>query len=312
LARGLLALGRSRRTGVLHVTSEFGECLISIVNGVPCAVSGSAGGSRTLGDALVDDGALEPGAHHEAWLGRAADETPIGAWLVESGLASRIAVDAALRTQLRERIMRLLDARGLEYRFLAGSPEIGAESVDEPMAACDLVLGALRARLLAWPPERLARTVGDGELRLTGLGRDLVRCAALWPEEAAVSTLLARGATLTQLLQATRGSARALRFLALLTLLCAINSETKRDRKFSLLVRKRDQLTRNAGAHALLDLPVDAAPEQARRALRRLARELHPDALGADAPTALRRASGEVLGALIDAERELRARSSSL
>ena len=106
--------------------------------------------------------------------------------------------------------------------------------------------------------------------------------------------------------------ARALRFLALLTLLCAINSDAKRDRKFSLLERKRDKLTRNFDARSLLDLPGDAVPVEARRALRRLARELHPDAFGPDTPLALRRASGEVLGALIDAERELRARSSSL
>jgi curved DNA-binding protein CbpA len=57
----------------------------------------------------------------------------------------------------------------------------------------------------------------------------------------------------------------------------------------------------------LLDLPVDADPADARRALRRLARRVHPDALGPSAPSALRRASSEIMSALIEAERAMRA-----
>ena len=41
---------------------------------------------------------------------------------------------------------------------------------------------------------------------------------------------------------------------------------------------------------------------EARRALRKLVRDLHPDRFGESAPEALRQASGEIVSALVEAE----------
>jgi len=78
---------------------------------------------------------------------------------------------------------------------------------------------------------------------------------------------------------------------------------------YGLLLRKRNQIRQGESPYRLLDLPVGATPYEARKALRQFALQLHPDALGPGVPDALRRASGEVMGALIDAERALRVRA---
>lgn len=288
------------------MSSELGVCQLAVVQGVPRAATGCTGSPLTLGDALVAEGTLDVDAHHEAWIDRPADAAPIGAWLVERGLVRRSAVEAALRSQLRERIMSLFHARRIEYRFEAGFAHVGVQFIAEPMASADLVLAAMRRRLASFPREQLVRTVGPSELRLTRLGRELLRDATLWPEETVASVLLDRGTTVTEVVRETQNAQRALRFVAVLSLLSAIRAQRRQDGRYSLLVRKREQLARNVDARELLDLPRDALATDARRALRRLARELHPDTLGPDAPDALRRASSEVLGALVDAERALR------
>jgi hypothetical protein len=305
LARALLALARTHATGVLHVTAETGSCALAIVNGVVRAASALPGRDQPLGDALINDGALDVEAHARA-LEQAAPQGPIGEYLVASGLTTRPALELALRRQLRDRVVELFAQRTLEYRFEAGSSEIGVPQVSEPMTSADLVLSALRARLVAWSHAQLCAVLPDGPLQLTTIGHALIRRAALWPDEAAVVSLLRRGTTLDRVVETTSGSARALRMLALLTLVAGIATNADDRGRYSLLVRKRAQLARAEDAHALLDLPPDAPLEDGRRALRRIARDLHPDTLGPHASDALRRASNEVLGALIDAERNLR------
>ena len=52
----------------------------------------------------------------------------------------------------------------------------------------------------------------------------------------------------------------------------------------------------------LLDLPEGANGRDARLALRKLVADLHPDRFGEGAPDELRRASGEIVTALVEAE----------
>ena len=77
-------------------------------------------------------------------------------------------------------------------------------------------------------------------------------------------------------------------------------------RPYSLLLRKRQQLRAQAGARALLELGPDADASEARRALRRLAAHLHPDALGPTEPASLRAVSSDMLCALGLAEESVR------
>jgi DnaJ-class molecular chaperone len=72
------------------------------------------------------------------------------------------------------------------------------------------------------------------------------------------------------------------------------------------LLRKRAQLRRRASASELLEVGCDARAHDVRRALRRLAKHVHPDALGPSAPASLREASSELMRALLQAEHELR------
>jgi hypothetical protein len=306
LARALLSLSRARRTGVLHVATELGECRLAIVDGVPRAASALPGRDETLGDALMREGALDPQAHHEALRRSEHAYGPVGYWLVDAGLVARPLLELALRRQLRDRVLHVFSCQSQDYRFEPGDPAAVA-LIEEPMGTADLVLAAMRAQVASWPRERLLALVEPGDLHLNALGAMLVREAALWPEEAALAALLTRGTTLTAALQVTRGELRALRLLAALSLLSAVASQPSREQRFSLLLRKAEQVRRAVDPRALLDLPGDARPAEARRALRRLARTLHPDAFGPNAPDAVRRASSEVMGALIDAAQSLRA-----
>lgn len=306
LARALLALSRSRSTGVLHVNTERGSCRIAVCAGIARAASGLEREGQPLGDALVRDGALDVRAHGEALERSDPQGGPVGAWLVGSGLVTRPALERALRTQLRDRVLSLFACRSLDYRFEPGAADIGVALIDEPMASGDLVIAALRAQVANLTEAQLLRTIEPGELRLNALGRSLTRGAALWPEEAAAVSLLARGATLEEILRVTHSAPRALRISAALSLLPAVVSEPLRTQRFTLLLRKREQVRRTGDARALLDLPAEADPAAGRRALRRLAKSLHPDALGPHAPAELREASNEVMEALVGAEYALR------
>jgi hypothetical protein len=314
LSRALLSLTRGRRTGVLRVCSELGMCRIAVVEGVPRAASGFGADDEPLGDALVRDGALDTRAHAGALRGVAALPSPVGRWLLDAGLVSRPALELALRRQLRDRVVRALSCSALDYVFEPGPAEVGVPWIEEPMATADLVLCALRASLHAWPEHALGAVVPEGKLTLTQLGLALTATAALWPEEAVARRLLHEGTTLIEVLRAADAgsvdraacAARALRFVAALSLLSAVTPAGRDAGRCSLLVRKRVQMARDVEAHALLDVPRDASADDARRALRRLAQSVHPDALGPDAPEALRRASSEVLAALAEAERALR------
>ncbi len=311
LGRALLSLLRAEQTGVMDVRTELGACRLVVVDGVPRGATSLPSADRTLGDALVSAGELDRLEHARALAEAERDAfgLPIGAWLVASGLASERAVASALRRQLRERIVCVLGCERIDYRFEARPIATAVALVQEAPSFADLVLEALRARVGAWSQAQVLAAIPDGELRLNARGRAWMRAAALWPEETVALVLLEHGSTLSRVMQASRGSARASVLLAILALFSAVAGAEPRERGFSLLARKQMQLRRRAAAHALLDLPEGAPPAEGRRALRRLARSLHPDALGPHAGPALRAASSEVMGALIAAERELRAAS---
>lgn len=314
LSRALLALSRTRRTGVLRVCTEHGVFCIAVVDGVLRAVSTLGGDGEPIGDALMRDGALDAAAHADALRGLPALPAPVGRWLLDAGLVSRPALELALRRQLRDRVVGVLSCGSLDYAFEPGDAEVGTPWIEEPMATADLVLCALRAALHGWSGSALGAVVPAGRLQLSELGRALTASAALWPEESVARRLLCDGASLVDVLRVTdarrpgsdAGLERALRFVAALSLLAAVTPAGGDARRCSLLVRKRAQMAREVEAHTLLDVQRDASSHDARRALRKLAQSVHPDVLGPDAPEALRRASGEVLAALADAERSLR------
>jgi hypothetical protein len=146
---------------------------------------------------------------------------------------------------------------------------------------------------------------------LTLLGRYLLNEGSLSPQHALVLRLLETGSDLRAIEKMTPNSEYALGTVAALLLLSAASVGSTVYAFHSLLVRKHRQVRASATPIALLDLPAGAAPAQARRALRRLAAQLHPDSLGPDAPSALRQASCDVINALVHAETQLRLRKGA-
>lgn len=311
LARALLALDRTRQTGVLRVSGDTDRCLVAVVGGIPRAATPVRGAEDSLGDELLRSGELDGEAHRRA-LERVPVARPVGAWLIEVGAATRPAIEHALREQLRTRLLEVFRWPVLHYRFTAGSGNVGLPLVSEPLAVADIVLGAMRRAMSAHPVEQLRERMGEYKLRLTPRGQHLLAGAALWPEEAVAAALLARGSDPGSVASATRDSARAIRLLYALHLLGGVSANPTGSLACSLLVSKRLQLRREVGDAALLDLPQNAGPEQARKALRKLALRIHPDRLGESAPPALRLASTEVMTALSGAECKIRERGSGI
>jgi hypothetical protein len=305
LARALVALSRGHSTGVLTVCSPYDVCRIAVVDGVPRAATSKRSGA-TLGDVLLRAGDLDAKKHMQA-LESAAPHWPVGAWLVQAGVATRPAVEHALRSQLRARILDVFHWQGLDYRFAAGVADVGVPWISEPVATADLVLSALRRVVDRASATRIAIGLRHATLTLSPLGRALLAQAALWPDEAAMVPLLERSTDLAALRAASGGSDRALATLSALFLLSAVVVRDVPRARYQLLLRKHRQLCSQAAAADLLDLPRGAAPSEARRALRRLARSVHPDVLGPDVPAALRARSSELMSALGRAEREVRA-----
>lgn len=313
LARALLALSRSRATGVLRVQGAVARARLSIVQGTPRAVAldgvlEATDDDEPLGDLLARDGALDPRVH--AWaMVRGVPDVPIGRWLVAVGATTLPAVNHALRVQLRRRVLRIFRWARLEYAFATGSADIGLEPIEEPVSAGDLVLGAMRQAVAEAPIERVRRDIGEGMIVLTPLGDALVAGTPLWPAEAAMVPLLRRGVETEVVLSVAGGSPRAIRTLWALELLRAVVPLDPAAAAYPLLLRKRRQLHRDADAAELLDLAPGARPEDARRALRRLAGVLHPDRFDRGAPAEVRSVSAEVMTALVSAEAAVRSRS---
>ena len=123
------------------------------------------------------------------------------------------------------------------------------------------------------------------------------------------------------LLGVVGSSPRAHRSLLVLKWLGAIAPARRADGVYGLLLRKHREIRRAASPEELLDLPrrtgvgdprcappageSDRGPE-ARRALRTLAKRLHPDRFDGDRAEPLRRISDRVLIELVRAERSLR------
>ncbi|HJL15410.1 MAG TPA: hypothetical protein RMH99_07145, partial [Sandaracinaceae bacterium LLY-WYZ-13_1] len=229
---------------------------------------------------------------------------PFGRWAVRVGATDASALSHALRKQLRRRIQRLFALDPPELRLGAGRVEVGVPALAEPPTSAELILSALRDGVSDVPLWAVRRRLGDGMLVSTSLGRELLERAVLWPDEQVLVPLLDTGASVDTLVHVARGSARAQRTLYALRMVGACGPPEPR-RGYAMLLKKTRQLRRAARAAELLELPEGAREADARRALRRLARTVHPDRFGEEVPVAIRAASHEVMSALVRAQHEV-------
>jgi hypothetical protein len=305
LARALLSLARGRATGVLEVVAGVRLGRLAIRDGHTVAAAVSEPDEACLGDLLVRAGVLDPERHREA-LDEGEPEGPVGAWLVREGLVTKEALNDGLFAQLRSRVRRIFEWEQAEFRFSATEPDVGVPALDVPLPTQDLVLDAMRAQVAPIPLLLVRRRLGHGLYVLTSLGEEVVRGATLEREEAAMLPLLRTGASVDSLLAIAGGHARAHRGLLALKLLGAASAPAS-GASFGLLLRKHREIARSASSRTLLDLEAKSDPGAARRALRKLARDLHPDRFDAD--PSMQRTSSEVLKALVQAEADLRSRA---
>ncbi len=284
---------------------------VSVVAGTPRAISLTEPDNDSLGDLLLAAGALGQGAQTILQTDErdaATSGMPVGEWLVASGFATQQAVESALTLQLRRRLLRLFSFRDADYRFRAGNPDVGVPMLDVPVNVPDLVLGAMREAVASESITEVRKRIGSQPLELTPLGEHILHSADIDPSELAMVSMMRAGVTdVDVLLSATGGSLRAMRTLYSLKLVRAVSQPGPES--YGLLLRKHRQVRRHAPPRALLDLPSTAAPTQARAALRKLARDLHPDRFHGTGSASARRISHEVLTALVSAEANLRTES---
>lgn len=172
--------------------------------------------------------------------------------------------------------------------------------LDAPVRARTLALTTMRATAVGVRPERLRAELGDSLFRLTESGEALVDGADLGQAEQTALRWLRRGVLPEDIAGLPGCGLRGSRFVWVLKMLGA--AAPKKGGSYPLLLRKRREVRRRSSARTLLDLPEGAGGRDARVALRKLVRHLHPDRFGEGVAPALRRASGEIVTALVDAE----------
>jgi len=212
-------------------------------------------------------------------------------------------VDRRVATSQRQLLLGLADAcgwDGLGLRLVQQPSSTTWWRLHEPAAARTLALQLMRGAIQEVDTASIRGDLGDLTYHLTEAGSAMLRGAELRPEETAVLFWLRRGIRAEQIPSLPGCGLRGYRFAWMLKLLrCAA---PKACGSYPLLLRKRREVRRRVSARALLDLPESAGGQDARGALRKLVRDLHPDRFGDGVPPALRRASGEIVTALVAAE----------
>jgi len=207
---------------------------------------------------------------------------------------------ATSHRQVFESVLQMCEWEGLVLRLEQSPPTTTWWKLRDPIPARTLALQTMRAAVKGVDASSVRAELGDAVYRLTEAGDAFFSGAELRPEETAVLFWLRRGVPAEEVSTLPGCGLAGCRFLWMLKLLRA--AAPKSGGSYPLLLRKRQELRRQASAHALLDLPEGAGGRDARLALRKLVRDLHPDRFGDGTPPALRRASGEIVTALVDAE----------
>lgn len=289
IVRTLDLLARGCATGTIAVTSASRSGSISMVAGRIAHVE-APGAAPLLGELLGID--REPSTR-EGWIGER---------LKLDGLATHGAVLGAHREQMRARLVAMMSWRGVSVALRSGTPRV-APGVD-PAFTADLVLEALRRASREVPHERAKEKLAAHAWSLTALGRSLCGRAALHPDEAALVAIMAAPTDLAAMERVGK-SERAIRFAYALTFVEAASFPSEAG-SMTLLARKTTELRRDASANRLLDLPHHARSADARGALRKLARDLHPDRFAAHAPRGIQEASAAVVSAMTRAAASVR------
>jgi hypothetical protein len=261
-------------------------------------------GATTLGRVLIGlDRAGASGTLHLRGAGRQATISLEASQVVGANVDRRVATSHA---QLLGSLLQLCEWEGLVLRLVQEASAATWWKLGEPIGARFLALNLVRATVKDTDAATLRAELGNAVYHLTEAGEALIQAAELMPEETTVSLWLRRGVPAQEIPMLPGCGLPGHRFVWALKLLRA--AAPRAGGAYPLLLRKRRELRQHASAHALLDLPEGAGGRDARVALRKLVRDLHPDRFGDGAPPALRQASGEIVTALVDAEARIASR----
>ncbi|MGB3049547.1 MAG: hypothetical protein WBB42_01025 [Polyangiales bacterium] len=252
------------------------------------------------------DRAGASGTLHVEGEGRRAAFSFDSGKLVGATIDRRVAVT---HRQVLDRLLAICEWNGLVLRLVQSASAPDGCRLREPAQARFLALQAMRAAVTRVDTARVRAQLGNEAYHLTPVGEALIQGADLRAEESSVLFWLRKGVPAEELAARPGCGLAGYRFLWMLKLLGA--ASPKAAGSYPLLLRKRRELRKQASAHALLDLPEGAGGRDARLALRKLVRDLHPDRFGDGTPPALRRASGEITTALVNAEAQIAAGRSN-
>jgi hypothetical protein len=214
---------------------------------------------------------------------------------------ARARVTGVVSITAKERRCQLLLAGG-HVRAILGSASLSATDAESVCARMAEVLrwGVVRCQL-----EASARASERDDGAPEAMAELLLRAAeAGLPDAASHSGELVPTAFGRALMQA--GVELEARSRAAVWIAALVQAKPENRRAYGLLVRKREQLRRCVSPRELLELEPYAEASEARKALRRLAAKVHPDALGPAAPALLQGASSELICELVRAENALR------
>ena len=232
-----------------------------------------------------------------------------GVLLLKHGRVVGANVDRRVATEpehVVEGLYRMCGWEGLSLELERGRAGASWWGLDRSMRARDLALRMMRREVAIMGAASVRAELKDGSYRLTAVGEHLLEGMALPSEEQALVPWLARGVRGDDVTALPDCGPAAYRFLCSLKLLRAVAPQA--NGAYPLLLRKRRQVRHHASPQALLDLADGDSKGDARRALRKLVRDLHPDRFSGSVPPALQRASEEIVTALVDAEATLTSR----
>lgn len=230
-------------------------------------------------------------------LGRQGSLWLSAGYIVGANIDRRVATASG---QVLEGLYRMCGWEQVVLELVQDGGGPGCWRLDDPIRARALALQTMRRAVKVMDAASVRAELRQGMYRLTSAGEELLDPLPLQPEEKAVSFWLRRGVRAEDVETLPGCGLAGYRFLCSLKLLGA--AAPRNGGSYPLLLRKRQQLRQQASAHVLLDLPEGAGGRDARRALRKLVKDLHPDRFGEETPPALRRASGEIVTALVNAE----------
>lgn len=175
LPRVVYACEQKRLTGVVEIDSPDGTTTLYVRDGWPVAVR-TAKIVDTLGQMLLEMGAISVGAYHESLMRLAKEKRRHGEILREMGALDVVNLRRGLEAQLKRKMVKLFSVQDVAFRIAARDHDEGrGESEGIRLDPRWVIVQGIKN---SYTPERLASDLG----RLAA--QNLRVAPSFWPSEA--------------------------------------------------------------------------------------------------------------------------------